>query len=152
MNRPSPGPLHRVRAWCTAIVLLGAACTDPVEPQRTIWNATLVAAPGQGPVTGSVGALAQPGQRRTDVSIAISGAPPSATLIWRVRTGPCGADGTVIGAPVSYPDLETDDVGHGNTTARVSQALDSGGTYSVDVRSADGASLVACGGLVQAGP
>lgn len=139
-------------SWCAAAVLLVAGCTDPAEPQRTIWNATLAAAPGQGPVSGSVGALTRPAQRRTDVSIVISGAPPSATLVWRVRTGPCGLDGTVIGAPVAYPDLETDEVGHDEKAARLSQALDADGTYSVDVRTVDGATLIACGGLVRSEP
>jgi hypothetical protein len=141
LHRPARLQAAAVLAW-----LLGG-CLGPVEPTHTTWEASLVAAQGFAPLGGTVGALAEPSRRRTEVSIEVMAAPPSSTLPWRIRAGSCGSSGAVVGAPVSYPDLETDETGRDEQRARLSQALDADGVYVVEVAAPGGAGIIACGEL-----
>jgi hypothetical protein len=139
------------RFVAAAAVLVAAGCiAGPVEPDFTAWEAELAGTAAYPLATGSVGALSDGNRRRTEVSVVLANAPPESTLSWRIRAGQCGADGVVLGAPVSYADLVTDETGNAARDIVLSQAMIAGATYAVEVRHGpDDAPLIACGALLQ---
>jgi hypothetical protein len=137
-------------SWLIALCLLAFACLSPVEPRQTLWEATLVPAPGFAGLSGSIGVVSEERFRRAEVGIQIMGGPPSSVLPWRLRAGACGAQAEVVGAPVSYPPLTTDDLGSAAQETVLTQALRAADTYSVELwRGPEDEEAIACGMLVR---
>jgi len=142
----TPPPRLRRRLVLGSTVLAVATGCDPVvAPRTTVWSAELSGTGGQLMLSGSAAAVSDERARWTEVGIRIQGGPPASTLAWRVRTGPCGSAAPVLGAPVAYTPLETDEVGGDEREARVSQPMVHGGRYSIEVAiGSDPEDVIAC--------
>ncbi|MGH7482161.1 MAG: hypothetical protein ACRELV_08390 [Longimicrobiales bacterium] len=130
-----------------AMLLTVAACgigEGPASPVvlegelRTIGNAVLI--------TGSAAAVSR--GDRTQATIAIHGADPESTYVWRLRVDRCSAPGTVVGGLAAYPPLLTDEAGEAAAEATLTEPLRRGHEYhAIVLTAAPPQTPVACGDL-----
>jgi Cu/Zn superoxide dismutase len=74
---------------------------------------------------------------------------PGAVRPWHVHFGTCGSGGEIVGSAGDYPLLEVGDDGQALATATVSEVLDSGEDYHVNVHLSETelGTIIACGNL-----
>lgn len=132
-----------------SLLLVAAGCSSGTEPSVTLWEATLAPlAPAS--VSGTAAAVAQAGKTR--VSVEIRQAATGESYGWRMSSGTCAGEGSIVGGAALYPTL----VPGASRTAKAETAapgqLSPGGSYAVRVflaGSAGGGQVVACGALVE---
>ncbi|HZM26184.1 MAG TPA: hypothetical protein VFB89_02405 [Gemmatimonadales bacterium] len=118
------------------------------------WKATLAARDGS-QIEGTADVKAKSADS-TAMDIEIQKATASTSYAWHMHNGNCAANGSVVGAPNTYPVLKTNDKGSGEVEATLAIPAPASGEYSVHVHapSADTAAVgmtVACGDLKPAG-
>lgn len=116
------------------------------------WNGALVASADPGAASSITGAVAAtPGLdgASTYVHVSVASAPPGAAYAWRLREGPCGGGGRVVGAANAYGPLAANEQGRAAGTATLPLRLTPGARYHVHVGAAAGEPdrAVACGDL-----
>ncbi|MGI8496058.1 MAG: CHRD domain-containing protein [Gemmatimonadaceae bacterium] len=85
------------------------------------------------------------------VDVTLTGGPPARQLAWHIHSGDCGSNGPIVGQPGAYGLISTDNQGQGRLTLGLPFGLPQGIPLYVNVHSADGQNVIACGPL-NAGP
>jgi hypothetical protein len=136
------------RLGLALLPFLAAACVEltPNDTPVTTWEADLVPHVSHPDLIGQVAAAVQLGG--TDVGIGIEGAAPGASHLWGVRSGSCGAPGTLIGTSLDYPILVVSDSGRASAQTRLGSSLSADVSYHAELReSTTDTSRIACGNL-----
>lgn len=142
------------------LLLVAAGCDlDSIEPEirdsaiplelRAEWQANITSMNGS-----SVTGLTRLMEYRAyyEAEIAVSGGPPSDTLVWRIYPGTCANsdDDEFGGSTQAFPTLYTNGSGEASLTRLLAGALDSLAAYNVRVqRGGNISTTVACGNLAR---
>lgn len=139
-----------VRTVLAAVAVAASGCSiDVSEPSSTHWLATLQSIP-PAVESGSVAVLSFSDVSET--SAAMTGGEPGLSYAWNLRTGTCGAQGTVLAGEAVYPLLVPGTGGEADDEATVVGSLRRGSDYAAwlyRVTETDDRIPVACGRLIE---
>lgn len=140
-----------MRFRLTGSILLAlalTACATSTSIDTTRWTGQLQSVLPS-PVSARVAGVSQAG--RTRFTIDMSNGEPGVTYGWRVDSGTCDAQGSILGGTASYETLTASEAGSASGEASVPGMLTPGSDYAARVYQADGSgqTVLACGMIRQ---
>jgi superoxide dismutase, Cu-Zn family len=125
----------------------GDTTATPVERE---WQAQLSGAVGWEHLGGEATVVFVPGTGSFVAGAELTGDQPGAVRPWHVHFNTCAAGGGIVGQDGDYPRLVVGSDGRATATVAVTQPLQVGALYHVNVHlsNAELATIIACGDLV----
>ena len=147
-----------IRTCLLVSMLTLAACSargedddDDLDFDATDWSAQLTARASSN-VRGAATASSvgfEGGAGTATATVEIRGAAPGARHPWHVHTGTCASGGPILGEANDYEVLEAAADGTDEQTAAISDGMDDGTRYHINVhRSPSDLTVISCGDLV----
>lgn len=118
---------------------------QPILQRGETWNGTLA---GQGSASGATGtARAVVRNKRTVLSVTLSGVTAGTVHPWHLHEGTCGSGGPIVGNASAYPPLQVGNEGRAEGSATLDLALNEAKTYYVNIHASpeNMGTIVACG-------